>query len=112
MSSPSTSTSPESGCSNPASTRSAVVLPQPDGPSRARSSPGRDGQVEAVEGDGRAELAAQAAEFDGARRRSWPAVLAAVVMVMVEVIPREAVAGAGAAAAERSATAQEQQQPR
>ncbi len=39
--SPSTSTSPESGCSKPASMRSAVVLPQPDGPSRARSSPGR-----------------------------------------------------------------------
>ncbi|CAO0824917.1 hypothetical protein SMICM17S_01052 [Streptomyces microflavus] len=40
MSSPSTRTSPESGCSNPARTRSAVVLPQPEGPSRARSSPG------------------------------------------------------------------------
>ena len=37
---PSTSTEPESGRSNPAAMRSAVVLPQPDGPSRLTSSPG------------------------------------------------------------------------
>ena len=37
---PSISTSPESANSNPATTRSAVVLPQPDGPSSATSSPG------------------------------------------------------------------------
>ena len=40
MDSPSSSTSPESGVSKPASIRSAVVLPQPEGPSRASSSPG------------------------------------------------------------------------
>ena len=37
---PSTSTSPVSAVSNPATIRSAVVLPQPDGPSSATSSPG------------------------------------------------------------------------
>jgi len=37
-SSPPKLTSPESGRSNPASTRSKVVLPEPDGPSSARNS--------------------------------------------------------------------------
>src|SRR3954470_22893421 len=37
-SSPPKGTSPVSGCSNPASTRSSVVLPEPEGPSRARNS--------------------------------------------------------------------------
>ena len=40
MSLPSTVTEPESAVSNPARMRSAVVLPQPDGPSRATNSPG------------------------------------------------------------------------
>src|SRR5450432_1646460 len=37
-SSPSKRTSPASGCSSPASTRSNVVLPEPEGPSSARNS--------------------------------------------------------------------------
>ena len=37
-------TRPESGSSRPATMRRAVVLPQPDGPSRATSSPGGEGQ--------------------------------------------------------------------
>src|ERR1700728_90330 len=37
---PSTVTEPESAASKPARIRSAVVLPQPDGPSSATSSPG------------------------------------------------------------------------
>ena len=40
MSLPSISTSPASAYSKPATIRSAVVFPQPDGPSRATSSPG------------------------------------------------------------------------
>src|SRR5450759_5564238 len=40
MSRPSTSTRPVSGSSSPASTRRAVVLPQPEGPSSATNSPG------------------------------------------------------------------------
>src|SRR5580693_8306535 len=40
MSLPSTATEPESAASKPARMRSAVVLPQPDGPSSATSSPG------------------------------------------------------------------------
>src|SRR5690606_21912282 len=39
-SSPATSTRPASGRRKPAIIRSVVVLPQPDGPSRATSSPG------------------------------------------------------------------------
>src|SRR4051812_48332019 len=38
--SPSSDTWPSSGLSSPAMTRSSVVLPEPDGPSRARNSPG------------------------------------------------------------------------
>ncbi len=37
---PFTSTDPESAVSNPATMRSAVVLPHPEGPSRATNSPG------------------------------------------------------------------------
>ena len=40
MSLPSTMTDPASADSNPATMRRAVVLPQPDGPSSATSSPG------------------------------------------------------------------------
>ena len=40
MSLPSTRTDPVSAVSKPATMRSAVVLPQPDGPSNATSSPG------------------------------------------------------------------------
>ncbi len=40
MSFPSTVTVPESANSKPATIRSAVVLPHPDGPSSATSSPG------------------------------------------------------------------------
>src|SRR6266496_5715140 len=36
---------PASGCSKPASTRSRVVLPQPEGPSRVRNSPERTSSV-------------------------------------------------------------------
>src|ERR1700751_1489875 len=44
---PSTSTTPESAVSKPARMRSAVVLPQPDGPSSATSSPGAMSRVSA-----------------------------------------------------------------
>jgi hypothetical protein len=47
MSSPPTSTRPASAVSRPARIRSAVVLPQPDGPSSETNSPGLDEQVEA-----------------------------------------------------------------
>src|SRR5438093_5706713 len=36
---PRSQTPPASGCSNPATIRSSVVLPQPDGPSRQKKSP-------------------------------------------------------------------------
>ena len=48
---PSSSISPASGASKPAIRRSSVVLPQPLGPSRASSSPSRDVEVGAVDGD-------------------------------------------------------------
>ena len=41
MSSPSIRISPSLGVSSPASMRSSVVLPQPDGPSSAKNSPSR-----------------------------------------------------------------------
>ena len=44
MSWPPTTTRPASASSSPASSRSAVVLPQPDGPSSATSSPGAMGR--------------------------------------------------------------------
>ncbi len=41
MSQPSSRIRPSSGVSKPASIRSSVVLPQPDGPSSAKNSPAR-----------------------------------------------------------------------
>ena len=43
-----------SGRSRPAMQRSVVVLPQPDGPSRTRSSPDSISQIDVVAGDHRA----------------------------------------------------------
>ena len=48
-SSPSISTLPDSGCSRPATTRSRLVLPLPDGPTRARISPVLHRQVDLIE---------------------------------------------------------------
>ena len=62
---PSTRTSPESGCSNPASMRSAVVLPQPEGPSRARSSPGRTVRSRPSRATVGPNSRRRATEFDG-----------------------------------------------
>jgi hypothetical protein len=41
---------PSVGCSNPATSRRVVVLPQPEGPSRAKNSPPGHVQVDAVDG--------------------------------------------------------------
>ena len=48
-SSPPTMMRPSSGVSKPAIIRSVVVLPQPEGPSSAKNSPGCDRQVDAVD---------------------------------------------------------------
>ena len=56
MSLPSTSTRPASGRSKPATSRSAVVFPQPDGPSSERNSPCSELDVDAVQRLHRAEL--------------------------------------------------------
>ena len=61
---PPTTTRPPSASSRPASSRSAVVLPQPDGPSSATSSPGAQRQVEPVERGDRCRTAAQVLEPD------------------------------------------------
>ena len=63
---PSTVTAPVSAVSKPARMRSAVVLPQPDGPSSATSSPGRDVQRRPSSALGRAEGAGQVLQ-----RRRW-----------------------------------------
>ena len=40
---------PEVGVSKPAIMRSVVVLPQPDGPSKATNSPGSDSEIDAID---------------------------------------------------------------
>ena len=54
---------PSSGCSKPASMRSVVVLPQPDGPSRDRNSPRSDLEVDVVDGGDGSEVLGQLDEF-------------------------------------------------
>ena len=63
-SSPCRSTVPRSGISSPAIMRSSVVLPEPDGPSSATSSPVSMSQADVVERDEVAELLADVAKLD------------------------------------------------
>ena len=56
-----TTTQPASGCSKPAITRSSVVLPQPDGPSTAISSPRSISRFSSAHGLDRAERLRQPA---------------------------------------------------
>ena len=56
---PSTTTLPAVGATNPANTCSSVDFPHPDGPSTATSDPGRDVEVDPVDGD---DLVAPVAE--------------------------------------------------
>ena len=60
MSEPPTCTRPASGRSKPARIRSAVVFPQPDGPSRQTNSPGDIVRSKPVQGDHRAVRSPQA----------------------------------------------------
>ena len=60
-----TTTHPASGCSKPAIIRSSVVLPQPDGPSTARSSPGSMSRFSS-----RTALT-EPNDFDSPRIRTW-----------------------------------------
>ena len=48
-SSPPTKMRPSSGSSKPAIMRNVVVLPQPEGPSSAKNSPGCDDQIDAID---------------------------------------------------------------
>ena len=66
-STPSSRIAPSSGRSKPAIIRSVVVLPQPEGPSTVKNSPGRDLEVDAVDDRGVAVALGQAFEPDGAR---------------------------------------------
>ena len=52
-----------SGRSNPATSRSAVVLPQPDGPSSERNSPSPSLDLDAVERLDRTEVAVEILQF-------------------------------------------------
>ena len=61
---PATRALPPSGWVSVVSIRTAVVLPAPLGPSTPRIVPGRDAQVDAGEGDGRAEALGQALGLD------------------------------------------------
>ena len=60
-----TTTQPASGCSKPAITRSSVVLPQPDGPSTAISSPRSISRFSSRT----ASIAPN--DFDSPRTRTW-----------------------------------------
>ena len=62
---PSSSTSPSSGRSKPAISRSVVVLPEPDGPSSVKNSPCLDLEVDAVDRDDVAVGLAHALEAHG-----------------------------------------------
>ncbi len=64
MSLPSTTIEPELGRSKPATSRSAVVLPQPDGPSSERNSPCSELDVDPLQRDDRAEGAVQVPELE------------------------------------------------
>ena len=57
MSWPSIRMSPSVGTSRPASMRSNVVLPQPDGPSSAKNSSGLDVEADIVDADGSSPIA-------------------------------------------------------
>ena len=61
---PSTTMRPWFGRSKPATRRSAVVLPQPDGPSSDRNSPSPSDDVDAVQRLHRAEVAVQVLELE------------------------------------------------
>ena len=62
---PSTLALPVVGGSSVARMRDSVVLPAPLGPSSPNTVPGRDREVEAVQGSHVAEVPAQLADFDG-----------------------------------------------
>ena len=68
MSSPSSRMRPSSGVSKPASMRSSVVLPQPDGPSSAKNSLRRDIERDIVDGGEAAETLGHAFEAHQRRR--------------------------------------------
>ena len=55
---------PDVGVSRPATIRSVVVLPQPDGPSRAKNEPAGYVEVEVVDGLEGPEVLGQAAELE------------------------------------------------
>ena len=61
---PSTTIAPPSGRSKPATRRSAVVLPQPDGPSSERNSPFAECDLDAVERPDGAEVALQVLKLE------------------------------------------------
>ena len=63
MSAPSIQMRPSSGLSNPPSILSRVVLPQPEGPSRAKKLPVGDAQRDPVNGDRRAVAAGDLVNF-------------------------------------------------
>ena len=65
-----TGCAPASGTSSPAMIRSSVVLPQPDGPSSATSSPDAELQADVVQRGEVAEALADVADFDAHDGRS------------------------------------------
>ena len=60
---------PAVGCSKPAISRRQVVLPEPEGPSMAKNSPGRDVEIDVVDGAHGAEMARDVLKGDGGGHR-------------------------------------------
>ena len=73
---PSTTIRPSSGRSKPATSRSAVVLPQPDGPSSERNSPSPSCDLDPVERLHGAEVAVQVLQLEDMPSSAPPAITA------------------------------------
>ena len=77
---------PLSSSQKPATMRSSVVLPQPEGPSSVKNSPSRDGDRDVVDGAHGAEGPADAIDRDagqGQRPPNWPAQRVAWMMSLI-----------------------------
>ncbi len=82
MSLPASVIVPEVGVSRPATIRSVVVLPQPDGPSSAKNDPRRYVEVEVVDRRERGELLGHPAQPEARRTRLRPVGLDAPVQLL------------------------------
>ena len=91
---------PAVGSSRPATIRSVVVLPQPDGPSRAKNDPCGIGQVEVVDRGELAERLGDAREPEVAPASRAPAISSVPHAAVVRTAPVYLVSSSGVEAPE------------